>query len=124
MTAETEMGREHLCPWCGAYAPTYCELEQETGADEHGLFNNWWASDQADGGFTLATKNAAFAAWLARSALLPAPTRDDVLEALRTALEAAEYEPGDYPIVPVKIADFMTVCRAILSARALKGAKP
>ena len=58
------------------------------------------------------------------TALRPAPTRDDVLEALRTALEAAEYEPGDYPIVPVKIADFMTVCRAILSARALKGAKP
>jgi hypothetical protein len=38
-------------------------------ADEHDLFNNWWAMDQAAGGFSLAVKNVALAAWNARAAL-------------------------------------------------------
>jgi hypothetical protein len=45
-----------------------------SGEDEHELFNNWWAMDQAGGGFPLTVKNVAFAAWNARSVLSPAPT--------------------------------------------------
>jgi hypothetical protein len=32
---------------------------------------------------------------------------------LRAALEAAEYVPGDHPVVPVKIAAFMAVVRTL-----------
>jgi chromosome segregation ATPase len=42
-----------------------------------------------------------------------------LLKALRDAFESARYEPGDHPVVPVKIAAFMQEVERILS-----GAEP
>jgi len=39
MTPEEDYGHKHiisgglLCPFCGAYSPRQCELEEETGGD-------------------------------------------------------------------------------------------
>lgn len=40
-----------------------------------------------------------------------------LVEALTAALKRAEYQPGDHPVVPVKIAAFMDEVRAALASR-------
>lgn len=58
-------------------------------------------------------------ALIATEALRAAKTRAEKaeakLDAVSHALAEAEYRPGDHPVIPVRIADFMAQVRAILS---------
>jgi hypothetical protein len=51
----------------------------------------------------------------------PQPEVAGLVEALKTALAKAEYQPGDHPVIPVKIAAFMDEVRAALASMDRRG---